>query len=180
MGAYQAQRTASHSNSHPTNVAAQNIVPGQMPHHCSRHLGLNMCVFCCSLSHWMGFLRIFSSLASVSVTFFQTDVSVPLGNCSGHVWKHSAVGGVGEWVLEVFEPGPFAWILLQRKVYSAWCLLRGVWTVWSVSLSSCLEKANPQQTAAAEQCGLLLYPLLAMKSELTAGSCGTASALMIS
>lgn len=46
-----------------------------------------------------------------------------------------------------------------------------------------LRKKNPQNQIPTNDCGttqVLLYLLLAMKSELTAGSYGSASALMIS
>lgn len=56
-------------------------------------------------------------------------------------------------------------------------------SVWSVSWSSPWGKKNIQKPNPDKSWGMtqvLLYLLLAMKSELTAGSSGSASALMIS
>lgn len=58
-----------HPNPHHMNVAAQNIIQGQMLPHCSGYLELNLCKFCCSLSHLMDFRWKFNSLISVSVMF---------------------------------------------------------------------------------------------------------------
>lgn len=139
--AYKAHWTVLHSHSYPMNVAAQNITQGQMLPYCSWYLELNLRVFCCSLSHWMGFFWKCHSLGSVSVTCLQIDVSAALGSCSGHVWKCLAVVGIAEWALEVFEPALLDFCFKGRFI------LYGVrhWPVWSISWFSCLEQIWPKK-----------------------------------
>lgn len=71
---------------------------------------------------------------------------------SNSIRNHLAVGGIGERVLDILEPGLFAWFLLWRRVYFVWWLLHGVWTVWSVSWSSTwgkkVHKTKSQQRTA--------------------------------
>lgn len=171
--AYKAHWTVLHSHSYPMNVAAQNITQGQMLPYCSWYLELNLRVFCCSLSHWMGFFWKCHSLGSVSVTCLQIDVSAALGSCSGHVWKCLAVVGIAEWALEVFEPALLDFCFKGRFILYGVCFMALACMVHQLifMFRTNLTKENPNkqlQNKAGFYC-----ILLAVRSELTSGACGT-------
>lgn len=89
-------------------------------------------------------------------------------------WRKS-FGGSWTWtvfLISALKEGLFC------MANASWCLDREICQVIFILRKKNIQKPKPDKSSGMTQ--VLLYLLLAMKSELTAGSSGSASALMIS